>query len=608
MAKTYEVKVYDSSDNYITTWKDVVSNISFNNEINTAGGELKFTLARNAGDYGEGTDVDFNNRIKVYVFDKEELDGKLIFQGFISAYNPIYKDENVEVTVLSYGEELDKQIIEVSGILDHQQTGSSYQEVSYNGTPAVTGFVSAGPKYDYFGQTFKPSITNKLYSIKLKLKSYFYDWGGAVTNSEVKVGLYSSPPAFVTSGGAPLIGGGGDPDHPFSSANLIANSNYTTVGDLGEYEFIFPTEPSLTSGTSYFFLISFKNGIAVRVYYDYDKPSPPPSPIDPYANGTAYYAYYNFLLGGLSEFASYAPGASAQPTDLYFKEYYTSGGTNIVFSSQDPSFIMQTIIDNYEARGGNITTNNTIDLTGNSESYTFNVNTVLEGIKKCNELSPKGWYWYIDYGTNNLYFKDSSDTPDHIFTLEKDIIDAKFEKRIEDIVNTVYFTGGDTGGGTNFFKKYTNAGSIAKYGIKAVKYSDNRVTLTATADSLANNIIENKSEPELRVTLTILDSNNNQGLGYDIESIKIGDVIAVRNITQQVGLSTWDYGKWDEAYWDYNIYNLSSLQMQIQKIDYNEDTATIYASTIVVDVNKRIDDINRNLNSLQTANNPTAPS
>jgi hypothetical protein len=44
MAKTYEVKVYDSENNYLTTWKDVVSNIQFNNEINTAGGQLKFTF------------------------------------------------------------------------------------------------------------------------------------------------------------------------------------------------------------------------------------------------------------------------------------------------------------------------------------------------------------------------------------------------------------------------------------------------------------------------------------------------------------------------------------------------------------------------------------
>jgi glycine cleavage system regulatory protein len=61
------------------------------------------------------------------------------------------------------------------------------------------------------------------------------------------------------------------------------------------------------------------------------------------------------------------------------------------------------------------------------------------------------------------------------------------------------------------------------------------------------------------------------------------------------------------AYWDYNIYNLSSLQVQIQRIDYHENYVTLQASTMMVDVNKRIEDINRNLEALQNANNPDVP-
>jgi hypothetical protein len=235
------------------------------------------------------------------------------------------------------------------------------------------------------------------------------------------------------------------------------------------------------------------------------------------------------------------------------------------------------------------------------------VNTLLEGIKKCVELAPENWYWYIDYGTNNVHFHLKNTEPDHTFALEKDIIDAKFEKRIEEVVNTVYFTGGDTGGGENLFKKYVNTESVEKYGIKSLKYSDQRVTVEATADNIANNILANRSEPELRVVLEILDSNNNQDMGYDIESIKVGDVVAVRNITTQVGLSTWDVGRWDEAYYDFNIFNLSSLQMQVQRIEYNIGKSTVYASTIAVDVNKRIEDINRNLEAIQTQNNPATP-
>jgi hypothetical protein len=295
--------------------------------------------------------------------------------------------------------------------------------------------------------------------------------------------------------------------------------------------------------------------------------------------------------------------------DWYFNWYEEKALTFAEYLNADPSTIAKLVLDNYISNGGSASyTIDSIDPTNESVSYTFNVNTILEALNKCIELSPQNWYWYLDYGTNLINIHAKNNTPDHTFSLEKDIVDAKFEKNTENIVNTIYFTGGDTGGGTNFFKKYTNAESITSYGIKSLKYNDNRVTTDATASAIANSILEAKSQPELRVTLTILDSNNNQGVGYDIETIKIGDVIAVRNITQQVGLSTWDYGKWDEAYWDYNIYNLSSLEMQIQKLDYNEDTVTIYASTIQKDINKRIDQINRTLDTVQTLNNPTAPS
>ena len=292
--------------------------------------------------------------------------------------------------------------------------------------------------------------------------------------------------------------------------------------------------------------------------------------------GQLYYA--NVIANNTSD----GMGYSASTPAIYFKAYDVT---------PPPTSIIE----------GYIPSNSTV-------SYTFNVNTVLEGVNKCVELAPVNWYWYINQGTNVLEFKEKSDTPDHTFSFEKDIIDAKFEKRIEDIANVVYFTGGDTGGGVNFYKKYTIDGSIAKYGYKAIKYSDGRVTLTSTADTIANNILATKSEPELRVTLEILDNNNDMNMGYDIESIQVGDVIAVRNITQQVGLSTWDTGRFDEGYWDFNIYNLSSLQMQIQKLEYKQDSVVISASTIPLDVNKRIEDINRNLETLQTANNPTTPS
>lgn len=581
--KYYQVKVYNKSDIYLTTWSDIISNIEFNNEINSAGGQMKITLARNAGDYGEGSDLDFGYRVKIYVFDKELPEGSLLFQGYISAYTPIYKDDKVEVTILSYGAELNDYMVDgVKKIHIQQTTKNSYQTIEY--------FNNAGNDYwrTRGQELYVTSPTNiDLSGITLNLA---LDSGVVPVPTRIKVLVMSYIPSSSTS-------------IPFYD---MYNNNYDALNvDVLDELFV-----DVDSTTPRDYEITFNNLISKNMYNTLFVCLLP----------TSYAATNNNKVriatrssGGYSEVALWAGtigGSQFLPygEEFYYKLHYKEAATKSVFNSYDPSQILKDCITNYVQQNGSVNyTDSTIDMTGTTVSYTFNVNTTLEAINKCVELAPKNWYWYLDYGTNLVHFHQKNEDPDHYFNLEKDIIDAKFEKRIEDIVNTIYFTGGDTGGGTNLFKKYVVQESINKYGIKAMKYSDQRVTLTNTADTIANAILEQKSYPELRVVLEILDSNNNQNMGYDIESIKVGDTVAVRNITQQVGLSTWDYARWDQSYWDYNIYNLSSLTMQVVKLTYKENSVVLEASTIPTDVNKRIEDINRNLEVLQTLNNPTIP-
>jgi hypothetical protein len=529
MSKTYEVKVYSKAGDFLNTWtNDVVGDISFNNEINSAGGQLKLTLARSAGDYGEGSDVDFGLKVKVYCFDLESPNGQIIFQGFISAYTPIYKDDKVEVTILSFGSELNDYMLQ--DYLTLVQTEAAV------GKPYLLGYA---PNLGAYSSSFSITIDAGYTTLQMISCDSF-------------VGNAGYGATITLSRGSTLLG-----------------TAYKTYSDaIPTADFLEPI--AVTTGET----------LTVLVTFDANTP-----------------------IWNYSVFSS----SSGFFVPIY-RIYSSDGTTEVAYLSDDPSDIVTDIIDKYNAMKGIITYDSTIDLTGTSVSYTFNTYTVLEAINKSLELAPKDWYWYIDYAANLIHFRDKSATPDHTFSLEKDLIDARFEKRIEDVVNTIYFTGGEISPGVNMYRKYENTASINNYGRKSIKYSDQRVTLTATADTIANSILESKSEPELRVTLEILDSNNNQGVGYDIESIQVGDLVAVRNITQQVGLSTWDVSRWDEGYWDFNIYNLSSLQMQVQKITYNGDTATIYASTMATDVNKRIEDINRNLETLQTLANPTSPS
>lgn len=776
--KTFGVKVYTNTDSYLTNWdSEIVNDISFVQQINSAGGQLQLTLARNAGDYGEGTDVDFGHKVKIYSYDIDELDGVLIYQGFISSYTPIYADNRVEVTLLSYGEELnrfmlqsafdlDNSVIVTNGVLRDvgsptyaplsviggDRTGSgdwfatgvkfttpasmtTLAQIDVCFTPANGGpttfedaleaavtltlypLLTSGARNGYpdynnpLGTVTLPAGTQSTTDVNEATKNAFYDhnarmyafnfgsgvevtpstdyvfvlespdgdivsifgntyadvWtdyyfnGASVTtdsytnyqyNYEFKVGadtyrygqtfapsssiMLANAQFYMRKSGSPTgnlvayitehtgtYGVNGVPTgDPIATSDSVAVSSL--AAGLGWITFTFSGSNSilLDSTKKYCVFVSAdaaSDPAAVFISGRYTTPGHAGNYISS-LNGGAWSGFSSedllFAINGSGinttarnyyNFERSAVESESYSTDnvIPFIAYSADGSTTVAYNSYDPGAIMRDIIDKYRLQGGVLNyTTDTIELCGTEVSYTFSSNTVYEGISKCLELAPTGWYWYVDYATNLVHFHQSDTTPNHTLSLEKDLKDAKFEKRIEDLINTIYFTGG---GDPPLYKKFTNQNSVIKYGIKAAKYIDQRVTVLATAQAITDAILSTKSQPELRVTLEVIDNNVDDGLGYDIESIKVGDAVSVRNVSQQVGLSTWDIARWDNDYWDFNIYNLSSLQMVIQEIKYTADILTIKASTIMPDVNKRIEDINRNLETLQTLNNPDTP-
>ena len=277
----------------------------------------------------------------------------------------------------------------------------------------------------------------------------------------------------------------------------------------------------------------------------------------------------------------------------------SAGNTTIAHNSKDPSQIIKDILDAYNGDIGY--TAGTIDMTGTTVSYTFNTNTVKEGIDKCVQLAPAGWYYYVDQATNLLHFHELANTPDHVVEIGRNIEDLSIEKNIEPIINTLYFSGG---GSPVLYKKYTNSTSITNYGVRAFRYKDARVTLTGTADIIANRILQ--GSPEILVEVTIIDSNLND-LGYDIESIKIGETIKIGS--SGIGASSlYDVATFDTSPYDYDLTNLSSITFQVTSKTTVGDKLTLSLSTTPPDITKRISDIYRNLKGIENENNPTAPS
>ena len=292
-----------------------------------------------------------------------------------------------------------------------------------------------------------------------------------------------------------------------------------------------------------------------------------------------------------------------------------AGVTTIEYSNDtkvggwDPAEILRDVIDKYPAHVRTLNYSATsIQDTNTTVSYTFKANTVRECIDKIIELAPIGWYWRID-PDSLIYFEPYNATSDHSFTIGTHINQMETWRRIEDVVNQIYFTGNSTEAGTGLYRVYQNAGSISSYGRHAIHMVDGRVTLSTTADTMANRTINNKKDPEIRTRLTILDDNGDlENRGYDIESIKPGDTMKIRNIKGSVKtLSLWDQFVWDVDIWDQTLTTTAADVIQILQIEYHLDSLVLEASSRTPEIAKRIEDIQRNLVQNQTVNNPITP-
>jgi hypothetical protein len=296
-------------------------------------------------------------------------------------------------------------------------------------------------------------------------------------------------------------------------------------------------------------------------------------------------------------------------------ENVVTGATTISYSNMDIADIIKDLLDKYALKGGIVTyTSQSIQTVGLSISITVKNETYLGAIRRICGYLPQFWGFFID-GENvfNLKLTDL-DTVDHVINIGKESISGDLRISYGDMVTTVFFHGGDTGGGTKLYKKYSNSVSQNIFGLYEQIISDERVTNTSTVDAKAEQILARKASPVRYLEATIMDSNGN-GFGYDIDSIKPGDTIQIKYSEIPTDFTTWrnDTGSlgnfiWDVSPWDYGRAGLLGVPFQVQEITYEHDRARIVASDIVEDLSTTINQLEKRTQEIETINSPTTPS
>jgi hypothetical protein len=354
---------------------------------------------------------------------------------------------------------------------------------------------------------------------------------------------------------------------PTSTTPLASTSVNVATSGAQQILFGLANHIIVTAGTQYFFTVSCDANQSIYVYYQNS---------DVYAGGQM----YNANFGGGSGGGSYGVMTG---NDLYFITASSNGQTIATFTSQDPSTgILAGFMTDYRSRGGNITYNgSSVVATGLSLTYQFNTNTIYEGIQAMLSVSPFGFYYYVDLATDILYFKPVSTTPDVLLTKGKHINRLTIIATIENIYNLAFFSGGlPTGTTTNLYSNYINSTSIALFGPKLERLSDNRVVDQGTADAIGTSAVQESGVEQYQSTVTVLDKT------MDISLLKPGMIVGFR------GFGTF----------------ADTITSQIVRIDYAPEFATLTLGVVPPELNVALEAVTRGLIAQETIANPPTPS
>lgn len=570
--KYYLYKVYDSiTGSYLGNLPLVSNDFELSQDINTAGTNITVECAVSADTSGLPADqltdeagnvlTDENNniltdegqtpytgigtsnalirngnRVQVWEYSYYYPNGKCMFRGVMERGTDNFGgdtgDNNVQIIIYPDGTDLANHIVKAgtsSYTLDQSQTAQ-------NASATISETSGKGISWNLYGQTFTvgTGVTN-LGAISLLLNG----------TANVIVTVYTDPTL---------------------TTQLTQVTQAVSVGSATEIQFTFPSHITVTPGTQYFFTVDVGANQNITIYYD---------TANPYAGGQMYNSNY----GGGSGGGAWGPITG---DDLYFKTFSTTGGTVATFTNLDPTTgMLVTFMGDYLSEGGKIQLGN-IQATGLTLSYGFNTNTTYDGIAAMLTVSPSGFYYYVDLGTDLLYFQQANTTADFKLIKGVHINQLKIVRTTEYVINACYVVGGKdpSNPGYNIYTYDSDAASIARYGVHLYIHTDNNIPNTTTAHQVGQSFIRENKNEQYQTQVTIVD------LTMDITQLVPGKIIGF------TGFGTY----------------VDGLLAQIVHRDYTPSAVTLTLGILPKRQSTKIEQAVRGLTALNTITNPTSPS
>jgi len=124
----------------------------------------------------------------------------------------------------------------------------------------------------------------------------------------------------------------------------------------------------------------------------------------------------------------------------------------------------------------------------------------------------------------------------------------------------------------------------------------------------ADAVLDIDDEPEVRTQIKVLDDNNNEGFGKDIETIVPGDVINILNFLSKKTYTLWGTDIWGTGKWGYDISNVTATNLNVVKVDYRPNYVKLEVSSRLPFISNQVNEIRRRLDLKTNENNPAVPS
>lgn len=255
-----------------------------------------------------------------------------------------------------------------------------------------------------------------------------------------------------------------------------------------------------------------------------------------------------------------------------------SSHTTVAFTGASPESIVKNILD---TNPGTMTySSGSLGSTALSINQTFQLNTKVEGIQAVYNQTDNGWYWYGNVADNNVYMLPFNTVADHTFVIGKHINNVQIKRSLESLRNTVYFVGGDTGGGIPLYKKFTLGSSVTAWRKGVNRVTDRRFTDATSSTRYGNKILGRYGLPIYTTTVSIPSEV------YDIETISLGQMVAFSGFGNFV----------------------DSLLLPVVNIDYTPHLITLQLGDLLDRIQDIVIETSDALQNDQYDNLPTIPS